>query len=686
MTLNSCTRYLVVKSDVSSKCHTVSIQENYPPPPSCGDIRYSPIFPAPLTPSDFPPAIPKKIESVGFYFSPDPYYLLGQLKPSLNASDRENIYFSQGLASLILLNFSHEEFQKTANGNSIKTFEFWSIESDEIQKKFVTIERLGGDCRTENNPIIDTSVDDLELQVYSQQINASLINLWNHYSIYNPDEKQTLIRLANFTNSLLNLHAQRLNGNLRSLEDLRIANSIVSSLVEISAALSYAVTQGCSGAAPIFKNRAPFPHHSLLGVGGAVRGITKFTRYLESAFKSRNAEFVLKRFYAEIDRKMPSRVAVYESSSDYEFVDSRQEEFDKGGDFPSDEDVPLIVHFSLRHGFKESKFSVTAASEALTNEMLPQWTMMTLSHEVMHNRVREIFQALFGTSEGTEPGNSEVITRDQFINFKQWSESRDQFCTAKITDALRNYILDFCCSMERFLNFKPGSSGQQTEKKLTIDEVRSNYRKHKLLAIELFVHFHDYYFVYAYQPKMYLVSLWASWTRVAAPISRPREYLVRSLATVACGLGLKPVEAFNNAKEYLDDALGFLEDTGNFSPLFDKIRKLCDDEEEETTRAFFKICYFLIDQVRRFFASALIASRIDKIREDPFSEGTADVTQYSANAFALGQKGESISPIRYALNALLKSLSGSKEEEDIDDTQWLSAWNSIVISSQGANK
>jgi hypothetical protein len=65
------------------------------------------------------------------------------------------------------------------------------------------------------------------------------------------------------------------------------------------------------------------------------------------------------------------------------------------------------------------------------------------------------------------------------------------------------------------------------------------------------VHFHDYYFVYACQPKLYVMSLWASWIKVAAPYTRPSDYLIRSLATVACGSGLDSSAAFDHAKEIL---------------------------------------------------------------------------------------------------------------------------------------
>src|SRR5205814_8070651 len=113
----------------------------------------------------------------------------------------------------------------------------------------------------------------------------------------------------------------------------------------------------------------------------------------------RRAGEVVKKRNSEVKHNVPGSIAKYISGEEYKLPESRKdanERFDGGGDFPQKSQVPLIAHFSLRHGFMESKFSVTAASESLTAETQPQWTLVTLSHEVMHSHVRSILNALFG--------------------------------------------------------------------------------------------------------------------------------------------------------------------------------------------------------------------------------------------------------------------------------------------------
>jgi len=322
----------------------------------------------------------------------------------------------------------------------------------------------------------------------------------------------------------------------------------------------------------------------------------------------------------------------------------------------------------------ESKYSVTAASEALSAETSPQWTLMTLSHEIMHSRARTIFQALFGKT--WNQSDVRILTTEQFEQFAAWFKTRKEPKNIRVDSGLRNVVLYFCYALDRYYN--PVRETEAVAKSpISLAQLNDLYSRHKHMAIELLVHFHDYYFVYACQPKIYARSLWASWKNVAGPYARPAEYLVRSLATVACGTGLAPDGAFNYAKEVLLEALQSLEAIQLSSPIFDELRRLLATPSENAMRAYFTPCYYLIDSVKRYFASHKISSRIDRLDSDPFSEGSISADDYAANIFVFGE-GRAISPVRYSVATLFKSLSG---QSPLDDCQWLSAWNYMVLSS-----
>jgi hypothetical protein len=644
------------------------------------DVKYSPILPAYLIPRQEPSKIPKTLDSVALLFANAPYTSLGTLKPSLTDTEPEGIYFTVGLASIVLLNFTYERAIQLSQIASDCLVEYWPLKAGKLHLQSIRLKLPEAKQRTPIQELLLPLSDDPELRVYIEQISASLASLSASYGVYFPDELDTLRQIAIQTVSLIRIHTELQSSLGDATEALALQkklNAIRAALVEISAALSYAVTQGTTGALPVLSNRSPFPHHSLLGIGGAVRALTKYTRYLENAFMVRSAGKVISGPYSTIEHQMPASIPKYASGHQYEFPDASTtvlEHFDGRGDFPQDDQLPLIAHFSLRHGFMESKFSITGASEALTAEALPHWTLMTLSHEIMHSRVRTIFQALFGkTWDGHE---RKVITKEHFDEFASWVLARQSPKPMKVRLSLRNLILNFCYGTA--VSLKPVARADvRSGNLLSMETLNESYARHKQLAIEIIVHFHDYYFVYACQPKMYLMSLWASWIRVAAPFARPLEYLTRSLVTVACGSGLPPEAAFDRAKDLILDALDALEAGGTKSSLFADLRQFLSTKQNET-RARFCPAYYLIDNIRLFFASRTIAAELDRIEQDPFANGSVSAEDYTSNIYVYGE-GDLISPIRYSLASLFRTLSN---QQPIDDPQWLSAWNYMVISSQ----
>ncbi len=644
-------------------------------------LRYSPIFPAFLLPGEPPPPIPQALTSIVFFFSRVPYKALGKLKPELVPAELNQVYFTQGLASILCLNCDLSQARHLCKLLHSPLLEYWPLEAAAVNPADVVIEPVAQEDAP-GNELELRPIPEGELAVYLEQIYASLVTLRQSYRTYNPAELKTIEIILTLTGDLTEQYdqlTQKVTGDLeQALGIAKRRYAILAALTELSASLSYAVTQGTSGAAPILTNPSPFPHLSLLGVGGAVRALTKFTRYLETAFAVRDAAAVIGRGYSRVEVKVPASIATYSSGKEYTLAPAHrplEEEFDRGGEFPQNDNTPLITYFSLRHGFKESKFSLTAASETLTTEVSPQWTMMTLSHEIMHSRVRMIFQALFGAT--WEEDRESVLSQRHYYDFKEWYESRGEK-PVRLDSAIRNAVLNFCCALDRSMDVRTVRRAGPERNIPGLIELGESYGRHKTRAMELFVHFHDYYFAYACQPMTYVMSLWASWIGVAAPYKRPMEYLVRTLATVACGTGAEPDVAFETAVDVIKDAFTALGRAGIRSPLIDKVRGLLGDSR---VYANFMPSYYLIDQVRRFFASRRIALRIDRIEYDPFAEGSTAVNDYSANVFVYGEEDEKsfVSPIRYSLSSLARSLLGQSQ---IDDSDWLTAWNTMVISSQ----
>jgi hypothetical protein len=575
----------------------------------------------------------------------------------------------------VLLNQPVERVSRIGNEIDIENYEYWPILDGRLDPSEIRIQRAQCDRLKVADFELLSPIGDATIDVYIEQISASLASLWPAYSRYFREECETLRRLTMFANDLISQY-RSVRDREQSITTLKQRNSIVSALVELSAALSYSVTQGTSGSSPILASRSPFPHHSLLGVGGAIRAITKFTRYLEKAFSARSAANVIANQYASKNGVIPHRIAFYESGTDYVFPlpNGQSEEFDTGGSFRDEDTVPLLTHYSLRHGFKETKFSVTAASEALTSECVPAWTLMTLSHEIMHSRVRDIFQALFGV---TWEVDADLSWNKIFLSFKPWYEGTTGSQESTIETGLRNAILHFCLAIER-----SSPLGQQTDADLLVltrEDVITAYLRHKRLAVELFVHYHDFFYCYSRQTRLYVMSLWASWTTVAAPMYRPMEYLVRTMVTLTSGSGAAPQVAFDAASAEVLDALSALEMAGVTSPLFKEARNVLQTPaSRDEAFSIFKPAYYLLDQVRRFFTSGIVAKELDRLESDPFADGTTSSFDYSASIYVHGENSKSISPMSYSLAALVKQLQA---DPPLDDVQWLTAWHSLVIAS-----
>src|SRR5207244_842868 len=153
-------------------------------------------------------------------------------------------------------------------------------------------------------------------------------------------------------------------------------------------------------------------------------------------------------------------------------------------------------------------------------------------------------QALFGTRWDSQQPTDEWSRH--YKEFESWyAASRP--APVPSDAGCRILILNFCLAMSRYV--QPVSERRDKDQTAipNAQDLFVSYRKQKMLAIELFVHFHDYYFAFADQHRLYVMSIWASWTKVAAPYTRLNEYVIRTLATIVAGSGLAPRPALELA-------------------------------------------------------------------------------------------------------------------------------------------
>lgn len=656
-------------------------------------ISYSPIFPAFLGQRKNYKKDNQfycSISSILFLYPLNTHKVLGFLKSNPTFLDLTQVYITNGLASLVVMNTSLDILNKISSSEiyeEISLMEFWELDRTGaiVEKKYQQNENKINSINIDESKlkiILPEKLRTTTIDTYVEQISFSLKYLSNVYQKILPTEIENLYKQRDLITHILNridAHTEQLNqlsegGNVTACLNMqKILNSYEAHLVEICASLSYAITQGTSGISPILENPSPFPHQRLLGIGGANKALISFVRNIENAMNEVNAVDVIENHYAKITTDLISPNFVqYKSDNLYKDSYTSKDSSHtldqyRGTDTPT---IPLITHFSLRHGFKESPVSVTAASESLSHEIDPHWTLMTLSHEIMHSRVRGIFEALM------KIGNSEY--NSHFQSYNRWLANASHSQTILIKEGLRNVVYLFCQNYEELylggnITFQDNKATENGKK------LRDCFVNHQIKAIELIVHFHDYFFIFENNYETYFKSVFISWSKVSAPCNNHEYYLVRCLATAALGSGLHYFQAFNFARERILEILIDLKDQNLASPFINQCIKTLEDAENSIKQSDlqsrllseFKISYFLIDQFSFFFTSTLLIKKLH------FTNAVISNEENIHNVELYGD-GKFINPIAYSLSSLIKSISS---DHQVQDSRWLSSWNSMVISS-----
>lgn len=678
---------------------------------------YSPIFKADSERCDSSVDIDKltnNLHSIVFIFSIDAYLLLSQIETKPELCDLGNVFFSIGLASVIVLNPDEKflnllfDFTHNQNDKNVIEYEQWILEKDKScnsnrSYKVSSTVHLNSEYNLCDIDYENLKINRLDFEqqssisCYLEQIQASLHALAKGYRKYCPSEIKTLYSVCNQTNTMFDEYLD-LHSKLQNVADIdlqidliKTRNSRESKIVEFSAILSYCLAQGLSGSSPILNNRSPFPHHSLLGIGSAVKGLSAYIRHLENAFNSISISSIFSAHYSyvsEIDERFPilpishdPKVIEEESLLDNLYSEHRDA-------YGQSKSIPLLSYFSLRQGFKESSLSVSAASECLSLETRPQWTLSTLSHEVMHSRVRHIEGMIF----------KDFIQDGSYIKgYQDWVTGISE---ATIIKRLQYCIVYFCLGWGAIHNELDGKIitedrtinviAKQTKGKNPNNFLKKYRNDFGHVAIELLVHYHDLKYVYGIKNlAFYTESIMLSWGKVNRPYTVPEEYLVRLLVIAATGATFenKKVDEFQKALQILKDSISnlqsknynsiFLFKINDFIKLLEKHKDF--DDLEAIDQALISKVKFLFN-LGRLMLKTLSPYINSQIILNSLQEGDDFEQEIKYGSF--GQKETYINPVGFCIRSQKNFLEQGKDSIELRDDSWYSAWNFLVLSSQ----
>lgn len=305
-------------------------------------------------------------------------------------------------------------------------------------------------------------------------------------------------------------------------------------MFQLNSQVSYVISQAFSGKTPILKNKCNVHSFSLLGIGSAFKAISAFTTHVENVFKNHPIPEAIESLgnhdssvsIPQITHR-PIDWSSHERLIDRLLSNIKCDEWDKS----------KLVAYSGRQGFREAEYTVTVALPVLEAVHTGRWSLMTLSHELMHAHVRAILGKIFSAKDG------ESI----FTAFSRWHDTYLRMIegkkAAKLTrlDCLRLAIFRYCTYRDELEEPRKtallgtSKTNLKTTPKMakTIDEFQSMIVECYRETNEIITHVLDYYYFYNCNDELYLGLLWASWTPVPTVLENLHKYLLRSIATIA---------------------------------------------------------------------------------------------------------------------------------------------------------
>jgi hypothetical protein len=535
-------------------------------------FRTSPVFP--LCAEFNLPALDTGVFYL-YLLSFDPAFpVLARIAQKAPTELRCGFLFSLGLASVLCITREVDLLQRieAMAGAKPRAAEVWTIENSRI----VTIGSNSEPARIFNRDLLRLpAYDDLPLvpRATVDEFVCSIGLLVPKVAVHLPSELETCFSLVGQVAELVSEMVYVVNpvGVLPDTlaeytrEDFTDNPELIETIlhqgsdriVQINAALSYLSTQALSGAVPVLERRSLIRRYSLLGVGTGVLALTRIARSIEQAFAAGALETVLGE--RAVDAKpLPGldRLPHYETGGWSEHSVNRWE-----GKVERRRLYPKLPYFSGRLGFRESEYSISAALQSLAAGAGPEWSLLTLTHEMVHGHVRNLLSIIFQGDPDRRPDRKEQELYERFAAHVFGRPPGNE----SLLDSIRVALLSYCC-----LTATHGSLTRVAEisrKDPASTEIRVGFylptqRNLRLILegemrniSEILVHVLDLHYFYRSSLSAYLPLIWRSWSTLPQVRGDLRQYLLRSMLAAAAKTTGTPYERFRTARLRVRDLL-----------------------------------------------------------------------------------------------------------------------------------
>jgi hypothetical protein len=663
---------------------TVSIETDLVAPIEQGprSFRISPIFPL----LDKIKSVPIKDIDIYFFNFSNAYRVLGRIKSTGSPELKASIFFSAGLSSIILLTSTEETFSEfkellkyTEDG-----FEKWTIKDSKIKNVSCFLnEEFKKSQEFEN---IFQTIDYSRLSITERalidefyvSVRMLLLKLTTHMLSELPKIKRLIDEINIFVYELVfltdfegNIPENLSEFTLDELKNPKINNEIrqqnIDRIIQVNSALSYVSTQAFSGAIPILERRSLIRRNSLLGVGSAILALNNIARFIEDCFAQvAFAEGIIKGMTIAAPLDGLDDLLEYDAEKwrDEASINTIAKHYE------SSDPYYKLPYFNGRLGFRETEYSIAAAIQCITSGVTLEWSLMTITHEMLHGHVRTIIDSIFFGDDNINSDQQRIFFYEDFKKaFTKVEKDRN------LISSLRRIIFTYCCSTIDFgsIATKPNKTDAEFDIYLPERDVLWNiFERENRNISEIFVHVLDLHYFYGSRVYVYIPLIWSSWVAIPYINGDLRQYILRSLLTIASKETGSVYERFNKSKAKMSELLTKYKDTKLNHPIIHDVIDILSKNDILMDYYFpsFKGSLIIVDVAMKIFLSAHVRGLIFK---DDFAKWeNAEKTEGSFEEefkYELpdGFNDEIVeSPVSYLLANMSKGLSSNISDIDVE--------------------
>ena len=655
-------------------------------------FRTSPVYPAT---DDF--RLPTLAGSTVYFlfccFDPA-FRALARLSTCDDPTVRSGLLFSVGLSSAVIVSSdpSVVEVVEGVVGGNLRGYEQWRVTNGRLESVSITTPPA---VQFDAEKLTVAAYDSLTLapRAIIDEFVSGIRLLVPKVAAHVPTELGTFFSLVERVNILVSEmgYASAPHGappeslgeysEADFAEDPSIAASILHQntdrLIQVNAALSYVTTQAISGAFPILERRSLIRRHSLLGVGSALLGLTRIARSIEDAFAHAALEEV-------IDNRAP-RANPLPGLDAFPAYDSRawgDHSFSRwDGDIAPRDHYPKLPYFSGRLGFRETEYTISAALQSLSAGAEPEWSLLTITHEIVHGHVRNLLSAILYGEPNLAPG-------------AKWHEFYERFeakalghvvTNESLIDSIRTVLFAHTCmtrthgSLTHSAGSRPIDPADRTVRTdfvLPSEERLWTILEHELRNIsEILVHVLDLHYFYCSRLSAYVPLIWRSWSTVPQLKGDLRQYVLRTLLVIATKTRGTAYHRFHEARKLFQELVEPLarSDGDGATTINAALDFIADDVSCEALFYPFHASLMLVDMAHHIFTSTAIRGRLVggdphlSVRTDPVS--FEDWFEYRLGPGFVDE--EVVAPAAFVADRLARKLTIAREDALERDTAML---------------